>query len=106
MRSILKCSVSLAAMGLACPPALAQDEEGSEQEAVQGEGVGEAIVVRGYRLQNERTIHIQRNAEQLVHSVTADDITILPRSDERREGKECVSMSRSRWSPSHEKKNE
>src|SRR3546814_12369517 len=29
----------------------------------------------------------------------------LPRSEERRVGKECVSTCRSRWSPSHYKKN-
>src|SRR3546814_13164464 len=29
---------------------------------------------------------------------------LLARSEERRVGKECVSMCRSRWSPDHEKK--
>src|SRR3546814_11187504 len=29
----------------------------------------------------------------------------IPRSEERRVGKECVSTCRSRWSPYHEKKN-
>src|SRR3546814_11687592 len=29
----------------------------------------------------------------------------IPRSEERRVGKECVSTCRSRWSPSHYKKN-
>src|SRR3546814_11044519 len=32
-------------------------------------------------------------------------IAFLPRSEERRVGKECVSTCRSRWSPDHEKKN-
>src|SRR3546814_12316560 len=35
----------------------------------------------------------------------ADRITALSRSEERRVGKECVSTCRSRWSPSHSKKN-
>src|SRR3546814_20605985 len=32
-------------------------------------------------------------------------LTLSPRSEERRVGKECVSTCRSRWSPYHEKKN-
>src|SRR3546814_17899649 len=31
--------------------------------------------------------------------------SVPPRSEERRVGKECVSMGRSRWSPSNKKKN-
>src|SRR3546814_15331361 len=33
-------------------------------------------------------------------------IVAVVRSEERREGQECVSTCRSRWSPDHEKKNE
>ena len=29
------------------------------------------------------------------------DLTFIPRSEERRVGKECASMCRSRWSPYH-----
>src|SRR3546814_19948457 len=37
------------------------------------------------------------SAEAIVRTANAD----LARSEERRVGKECVSMCRSRWSPSH-----
>src|SRR3546814_17946005 len=37
-------------------------------------------------------------------SMTLDKFSLPPRSEERRVGKECVSTSRSRWSPYHYKK--
>src|SRR3546814_17738510 len=37
----------------------------------------------------------------LVHALTALPHDLLIRSEERREGKECVSPCRSRWSPVH-----
>src|SRR3546814_16818519 len=57
----------------------------------------EAIAANGFHVIrfDNRDIGLSQKMEQ----------TGLPRSEERRVGKECVSTCRSRWSPSHLKKN-
>src|SRR3546814_12144851 len=48
------------------------------------------------------------NPNSLMEWEWPDDASVregLPRSEERRVGKECVSTCRSRWSPYHQKKN-
>src|SRR3546814_21069147 len=42
--------------------------------------------------------------QQQKYSTTLAQSTLMPRSEERRVGKECVSTCRSRWSPYHKKK--
>src|SRR3546814_17913130 len=45
-----------------------------------------------------------RTALQVLQKSTEGTLQEIQRSEERREGKECVSKCRSRWSPDHEKK--
>ncbi len=37
----------------------------------------------------------------LLHGTGGDETSLIERSEERRVGKECASMCRSRWSPYH-----
>ena len=61
---------------LAASPALAQDQTGGEQVAQAGEG--DDIVVTGLRASLRNAAAIKRNAEQIVDSITAQDIGALP----------------------------
>src|SRR3546814_14482103 len=56
----------------------------------------------GARLRDERSLADR----QRVRSRAPRYSRIPARSEERRVGKECVSTCRSRWAPSHNKKNE
>ena len=42
--------------------------------------------------------------EQVLHALDGLNLILRERSEERRVGKECAPMCRSRWSPSHTKK--
>src|SRR3546814_14242355 len=124
MRKTLLGAVSATAVFVSMP-AVAQDTEAPaaqnpSQQAVSTDG---DIVVTGVRQSLERAAEIKRNATQVVDSTVATDIGKLPdptvaaplqpvpgtqvqndrntepRSAQRRVGTECVSTSRSRWSP-------
>src|SRR3546814_20620853 len=51
---------------------------------------------------DKRFARIDAEVDSIQHGLAAK---ALDRSAERRVGKECVSTCRSRWSPSHQKKN-
>src|SRR3546814_12692052 len=57
---------------------------------------------RGFRFEMGDVMAVDRAAKQvLLAPLVVDGAEILPRSEERRVGKECVSTCRSRWSQYH-----
>jgi iron complex outermembrane recepter protein len=72
-RTLLRNSASLSAIGLVAlsTPAFAQD-------AADGEGEEDAIVVTGFRASLENAVNEKKKAEQIVESVSAEDIGKLP----------------------------
>src|SRR3546814_21060533 len=92
----------------------AVDEGLGADEAMIGQHVGaprHMLAAAEADLEMERTVAAEkpcgghlalgRNRDLRQHGIDQ----ILLRSEERRVGKECVSTCRSRWSPSHYKKN-
>lgn len=70
-------SVSALALGVAlfvAAPAFAQDAEAPAEEATEEEG----ILVTGFRASLENAVNEKKNAEQILESVSAEDIGKLP----------------------------
>src|SRR3546814_18070461 len=60
----------------------------------------------GRRVKHDGAAGGQRRPDHVFSPVFSTRMTpIMPRSEERRVGKECVRTCRSRWSPYHYKKN-
>lgn len=82
MGTIIRCSVSLSALALACQPALAQDDAGqpagTTAGADQAADENSTIVVTGLRRSLESAQNIKRNSEQIVDAIVAEDIGKLP----------------------------
>jgi iron complex outermembrane recepter protein len=74
-RARLVQTTSAAAMALAV---VALPSAAYAQEAPEGEEEGEAIVVSGFRASLESAVNEKKNAEQIVESVSAEDIGKLP----------------------------
>lgn len=67
----LAMGVSLLAIGIACQPALAQDDVVAQNE-------DDAIVVTGIRASLEQAQNIKRNAQGVVDAISAEDIGKFP----------------------------
>ena len=67
-------------------------------EAVTGEGGGRHPLPRGVQFEKEMQ---HAGVSSGTNVVAYDDVGGSVRSEERRVGKECVSLCRSRWSPYH-----
>jgi TonB-dependent receptor len=99
LKTLVLCSTSAAALGLAASPAVAQGqpavpadttaqaqespadpEAGSPQvdDAVADQAEGEAIVVTGFRQSLRSAQNLKRNSEQIVDAIVAEDIGKLP----------------------------
>src|SRR3546814_4774773 len=74
----------------------ADDRANKEKETA---ALLDMVEVRGFRASVETAIAAKRDSTSIVEVISAEDIGKLPRSEERRVGKECVSTCRSRWSP-------
>src|SRR3546814_16979473 len=58
-------------------------------------------VHQGGKIDEDLDVVYWNSADDLVASMVSDLVSVLPSSEERRVGKECVSTCRSRWSPFH-----
>lgn len=75
LKSIARCTVSLAVMSMSANTAFAQDATPAEEVADEAE---DAIVVTGIRQSLESTSNIKRNSTQIIDAVVAEDIGKLP----------------------------
>src|SRR3546814_11501482 len=67
-----------------------------ENEAGTWVDAGHDGYARRFGIEHRRRFYLSSNGQDL-----RGEDTLLPRSEERRVGKECVSTCRSRWSPYH-----
>src|SRR3546814_13778089 len=58
----------------------------------------ESGVLAAIQLAEDRLVHARKRSVDLRRNRA---LRLIPRSEERRVGKECVSTCRSRWSPCH-----
>lgn len=76
LRTLIRCSVSLAAV-VACP-AFAQTQDAPAETAAVDDAADPDIVVTGLRESLQSIQAIRRNSEQIIDSVVAEDIGKLP----------------------------
>src|SRR3546814_11251992 len=70
------------------------NEERSDHDPV-------TLAARGLLVEEQRTNLVPWSEVFDTPAWNKDTVTVVPRSEERRVGKECVSTCRSRWSPYH-----
>src|SRR3546814_15588838 len=80
-----------------------------EKLSLKGGGGSMNGLVDFLKFQNLLGRHVDQDTLKNIGGCVVDDrsdfpLEIIPRSEERRVGKECVSTCRSRWSPFHSKK--
>lgn len=77
-RKFLTAGISGLAMAMVLVPQVAMAQDAEEDAVAEEEGEGNVIIVSGFRESLESAVAEKRNSDQIVESVTAEDIGRLP----------------------------